>query len=299
MVRSITAKYFLQCNDSLKKFIDDNKEKKFVLITSGSTRVPIEKNTVRFIDNFSTGRRGSSLAEYFLKNNYCVIFFFRNNSLKPFDRSLENILDYLTIGEKNMLTLDNIDKVESDKFLNVLAQKNKYKKSLFMISFMELSEYLEILKILLTIVKPLKKNVIVCLAAAVSDFYIEEKDMPNHKIQSRNGVLNLKLTPVDKSDTAKLLRENKENFLVTFKLETDEKLLYEKSKKSFEYYNHQVVVGNILSRRTREVIVYTPKKDGELNEETIKLSKEDIDKNADIEEKLMETLCKIHDDYKI
>ena len=31
---------------------------------SGGTSVPLEKNTVRFLDNFSSGGRGSSSAEY-------------------------------------------------------------------------------------------------------------------------------------------------------------------------------------------------------------------------------------------
>lgn len=34
-----------------------------VLVTSGGTKVPLEKNAVRFIDNFSTGTRGSRLVE--------------------------------------------------------------------------------------------------------------------------------------------------------------------------------------------------------------------------------------------
>ncbi|CEF67306.1 Phosphopantothenate--cysteine ligase [Strongyloides ratti] len=298
MSESISAKYYLQSNQLLKEFIEKNKGKKFVLITSGGTRVPIEKNTVRFIDNFSTGRRGSSSAEYFLKNNYCVIFLCRSNSSKPFDRLLENILDHLRVSENKTLILDNVDKKEHDKFLNVLEEKNKYKKNLFLINFMELFEYVEVLKSLLNILKPLKKDVIIYLAAAVSDFYIDEKDMPDHKIQSRNGEVNLKLTPVKKADIIELLGDNKESFLVTFKLETDEKLLYIKSKKSFEYYSHQVVVGNILSRRTSEIIIYTPKDNGELKEEIIKLNEVDIEKNVDIEEKLVQVLCKMHDQFK-
>ena len=36
---------------------------KVVLITSGGTAVPLEKNTVRSIENFSTGGRGAISAE--------------------------------------------------------------------------------------------------------------------------------------------------------------------------------------------------------------------------------------------
>lgn len=48
--------------------------------------MPLEKNTVRFIDNFSKGTRGSNSAEYFLRLGYAVIFLHRQNTLQPFLR---------------------------------------------------------------------------------------------------------------------------------------------------------------------------------------------------------------------
>ncbi len=33
------------------------------IVTSGGTTVPLERRTVRFIDNFSTGARGAAMAE--------------------------------------------------------------------------------------------------------------------------------------------------------------------------------------------------------------------------------------------
>lgn len=55
-----------------------------IVVTSGGTSVPLEKNTVRSIENFSTGTRGARSTEYFLKAGLPVIFFHRNTSLKPF-----------------------------------------------------------------------------------------------------------------------------------------------------------------------------------------------------------------------
>ncbi len=56
-----------QCNKQLEKvkefFSEIPEGKKIVLITSGGTVVPLERQTVRFIDNFSTGSRGSLSAE--------------------------------------------------------------------------------------------------------------------------------------------------------------------------------------------------------------------------------------------
>ena len=59
-------------------------------MTSGGTTVPLEEKTVRFIDNFSAGTRGSASTEYFLANSYAVLFVHRKRSLKPFERLLSN-----------------------------------------------------------------------------------------------------------------------------------------------------------------------------------------------------------------
>ena len=50
------------------QFVEDfincgNSDVPIVLITSGGTTVPLELNTVRFIDNFSSGERGAVSAE--------------------------------------------------------------------------------------------------------------------------------------------------------------------------------------------------------------------------------------------
>jgi hypothetical protein len=55
-----------------------------VLVTSGGTIVPLEKNMVRFIDNFSKGARGAASAESFLAEGFAVIFLHRKGSLMPF-----------------------------------------------------------------------------------------------------------------------------------------------------------------------------------------------------------------------
>jgi phosphopantothenate-cysteine ligase len=47
----------LSCGNQLEEFLNRAKalNKKVVLVTSGGTSVPLEKNTVRSIENFSTG----------------------------------------------------------------------------------------------------------------------------------------------------------------------------------------------------------------------------------------------------
>lgn len=46
--------------------------------------MPLEKNTVRSIENFSTGLRGALSAEEFLKKGYEVIYLHRDNAILPF-----------------------------------------------------------------------------------------------------------------------------------------------------------------------------------------------------------------------
>ncbi len=51
---------------TLEAWLEKDPNSKIVCVTSGGTSVPLEKNTVRSIENFSTGKRGASSAEYSL-----------------------------------------------------------------------------------------------------------------------------------------------------------------------------------------------------------------------------------------
>lgn len=69
---------------------------------SGGTTVPLEHNTVRFVDNFSAGTRGSASAEYFLDLGYAVIFMHRQKSLEPFTRQFtgQQFFDMLDLSDE-------------------------------------------------------------------------------------------------------------------------------------------------------------------------------------------------------
>lgn len=74
----------------------------FSNLQSGGTTVPLEHNTVRFVDNFSAGTRGAISAEYFLEHNYAVIFMHRVKSLEPYTRhfSGQKLMDMLELQER-------------------------------------------------------------------------------------------------------------------------------------------------------------------------------------------------------
>lgn len=75
--------------------------------------VPLENQTVRFIDNFSAGTRGAVSAEKFLENGYAVIFMHRQFSLQPYSRhythSTNGFLDYMTLNQDG--------KIEGERYL--------------------------------------------------------------------------------------------------------------------------------------------------------------------------------------
>ncbi|OIV96697.1 hypothetical protein TanjilG_09239 [Lupinus angustifolius] len=62
--------------------------RRIVCVTSGGTTAPLEQRCVRYVDNFSSGHRGATSTEYFLKAGYAVIFLYRRGSFQPFCRSL-------------------------------------------------------------------------------------------------------------------------------------------------------------------------------------------------------------------
>lgn len=70
-----------------------------VCITSGGTTVPLERNCVRFIDNFSRGNRGAFSAESFLADGYAVIFLTRAGSAQPFVVDFQERLGVSTLAD--------------------------------------------------------------------------------------------------------------------------------------------------------------------------------------------------------
>ena len=130
------------------------------MLTSGGTAVPLEKNTVRTIENFSTGMRGSLLAEEILSEGYPVVFFYRENSFLPF-------LGGLTVHQAALC--------EDESILEKIAEGRKklkeYSERILLLPYTSIYAYLEGI-ISLKQIMPNKSILIFC--AAVSDFIPEE-----------------------------------------------------------------------------------------------------------------------------
>ncbi|KAF3689999.1 Phosphopantothenate--cysteine ligase [Channa argus] len=268
--------------------------RRVVLITSGGTKVPLESRTVRFLDNFSSGRRGASSAEYFLDAGYAIIFLHRHRSLYPYTRTFStiNMLDALqftgSTGDVvvNQQVLPNITKVLKR------YQEVKDSELLLPIEFNTLSEYLHLLKTAAQALSTLGSKAMFYLAAAVSDFYIPSSEMPEHKIQSSDGPLQLSLNMVPKILSPLVKDWAPQAFVVSFKLETDATILLEKARRALETYRHQVVVANVLESRRGYVVVVTPETQAEVT-----LTEEDLRNDIEIEERIVSTLTSAHNKF--
>lgn len=238
-----------QIIEILKHNLDENNNLKLIVITSGRTNVPLEKNTVRYISNFSGGGRGASSAEIALKHGYIVLYLHHVTAVRPFYD--QNIFDKVSIGEDGN-TLICKDENVVDQFKNKL----KYKNNLFEVEYNTIFEYLTSVAKIVKEMAIFKKRVMFYSAAAVSDFYLPLESMSEHKIQSRlTDQLELKL-----DQTPKLLLMlkiwNPDLYLVSFKLETDESILFSKVNSAIEKYHIDAVISNMKHNYKTEVNIH-------------------------------------------
>ncbi|KAJ5710946.1 DNA/pantothenate metabolism flavoprotein C-terminal [Penicillium malachiteum] len=188
-----------------RAFIDLHVEDKrrVVLVTSGGTTVPLEAQTVRFIDNFSAGTRGATSAEYFLQQGYAVIFLHRQYSLLPYSRhyshSTNCFLDFMDEASPSADSPNQnhgpiqVRSEYQDEMRDVL-RKYRYAKQnnrLLLLPFTTVAEYMFELRAMAKLMRPLGPNALFYLAAAVSDFFIPRSRMAEHKIQSSELPANL------------------------------------------------------------------------------------------------------------
>nr|XP_002123168.1 phosphopantothenate--cysteine ligase-like [Ciona intestinalis]XP_009862015.1 phosphopantothenate--cysteine ligase-like [Ciona intestinalis] len=243
--------------DSIEAFVADSvkiPDQKVALVTSGGTCVPLEKHAVRYLENFSTGRRGALSVEQFLTRGYKVIFLYRDGSCFPYLTQMKNnqekFLKNLIVGRNGRTTIDD------HNFTKLIEEYKKHESSLLALKFMTLQEYLRKLRLVCLALQPLHKRAAVYLAAAVSDFYVPDDKLPLHKIQSSESLaLTLERTPKMLGHVAQQWAFNA--FVVSFKLETDENILISKCRLALSNYGHQVVVGNLLETRYNNVIIVT------------------------------------------
>lgn len=277
--------------DFVAKHIKGNR--KIALVTSGGTTVPLEHNTVRFVDNFSAGTRGSASAEYFLDAGYVVIFLFRLKSLEPFVRHFmgQVFLDMLQINNESSIS------VKSEMVPSVLPVLRKYqqakKSDVFLsVPFTTLADYLWLLRACSETLAVFEKNALFYLAAAVSDFYVPREHMPVHKIQSNAGPPDISLSLTPKMLKPLICQWVPNSYVISFKLETDESILIKKAREALDKYDHNLVIGNVLSTRKYSVTLVSKEE-----HQDITINPQEAEKDIEIESKIVAEVSARHDQY--
>lgn len=282
------------------------------LVTSGGTSVPLEQNTVRSLENFSTGSRGASIAEYLIvEQKYFVIFLHRKGSLRPFERHLQQESDQISLQSALPSSLDLLDEdsplAHKSTILDAHVHSTQIRelRRIVEVEFETLIDYVHLLRESCQALKGFGCSAMICLAAAVSDFYVPQAEMSTNKLQSRteapppvssgsvqtvlrtrttirdassllpDGTLQLNLTPVPKFINDLVDDWSPSAYVVTFKLETDPGLLLSKAQQALVNYDHHAVIANLLQTRLDRVYVlekYAPQKVATLDLEEISKS---------------------------
>ena len=279
-----SAKEFIDWHSSYSSSLGGrggHSHRRLVLITSGGTTVPLENQTVRFIDNFSAGTRAATSAEHFLEQGYAVIFLHRRFSLLPYSRhyshSTNCFLDFLREGPGESVVVSEEYRAAMLSLLRKYQRANQ-ERMLLSLPFTTITDYLWMLREVATLMQPLGARGLFYLAAAVSDFFIPRDRMVEHKIQSSEmggdggsgdgsptrtiSVHHQKLI-IDLDPVPKFLKRlvdgwAPEGMVVSFKLETDPALLVSKAQQALQHYAHHLVIGNLLSTRKWEVVFIAP-----------------------------------------
>ncbi|CAN7938666.1 unnamed protein product, partial [Ixodes hexagonus] len=155
--------------------------------------------------------------------------------------------------------------------------------------FTTLVDYLFVVRAAAAALTAFKRRALLYLAAAVSDFYIPGEEMPEHKIHSDSGPLQLHLKLVPKMLKPLVCFWVPEAFVVSFKLETDPSILLEKSRKALTNYNHKLVIANELHSRKQHVLFVTQE-----SHEAVDLSQEQMAAGTEIEELIVDRLARQH-----
>lgn len=282
----------------LKEFCERHNKsgRRIVLVTSGGTTIPLEHNTVRFVDNFSAGTRGAASTEYFLEHDYSVIFLYRAKSLEPFTRHFngQKFMDMLLIQNSGPNTTISVKPDNVDVLAPILESYKTVQEGgrILYITFTTLSDYFWLLRAACECLTIFGNRALLYLAAAVSDFYIPSSEIPTHKIQSAAGVPNIQLQLVPKMLAPLVSLWVPHAYVVSFKLETDENILIRKAREALNKYKHKLVIGNMLQTRRQKVVFVTHD-----NSYECMLTREQMLNGLEIEDLIVSNCIACHDQF--
>ncbi|TYJ50384.1 hypothetical protein E1A91_A01G202400v1 [Gossypium mustelinum] len=246
--------------DKLNQFIQfdspsgEVKGRRVVCVTSGGTTVPLEQRCVRYIDNFSSGNRGAASTEYFIKAGYKVIFLYRRGTCQPYCRSLpeDPLLECFELADDFNF---QVRESHSEAVKGAIRDHHAAVADglLLKLPFATIFEYLQV----------------------------------EHKIQSASGPLDMRLMQVPKMLSVLRTEWTPKAFCISFKLETDSKILLEKAIMALKKYKMHAVVANELLTRKEVVTVVT-------DNGNISVHRDKTWAGSDVEDPLIELLVNRH-----
>lgn len=234
---------------SLDAFVSGHalSQRPIAVVSSGGTAADLELNSVRCLENFSTGLRGAISVEEFLKRGYAVVHLWRTGSAAPYARVLSQLMGlkqanhclsveslgrlFAIPGEDEeddivQTVLDDQEEVQESSSSKNLSLRRGLSKSmalqqalqersvalgegrLLTVPFRSIEDYLERLEICSAAVKDCGSLSLFFLAAAVSDFYVPKDQRSEHKMQSHGGSNDLVLSLKPVPKTLGLLRSD-------------------------------------------------------------------------------------------
>ncbi|KAM7536199.1 hypothetical protein Aperf_G00000102451 [Anoplocephala perfoliata] len=306
---------------------------RIVCVTSGGTTVPLEKNTVRFIDNFRLQTEDQKcslpLRRTLSASNICTNYPFTDmfnkqpamplafqgpryqvvlltvaiyanliaeqlplrreyevhNSMIPFTNrccspggpsstTLDAWIDLEAISKSNPSDPPKLNPTFAHRITEAARSYVQFKDQLFLTDFTTVEEYLVKLRWLCSLLSQedfCPRGSLLYLAAAVSDFYVPRKALPQHKLHGpelekgdtgdtsicdSNGSLTIHLEPVPKVLGLIVSKWAPGTMVVSFKLETDKNLVLKWAKASMKRYGTHAVIANLLHTRKREAWLF-------------------------------------------
>ncbi|UKJ90350.1 phosphopantothenate--cysteine ligase (ATP) [Theileria orientalis] len=240
--------------------LEGNDDYRVIVITSGGTSVNLDRYGIRYIDNFSSGRRGSEIAEFFLSRGYLVLFLSRKTAHLPFIRFTNDhdnpyrLLESLKVGNDSSITVEGGSEFKELIVKNIEGY-SKYKSRLFLDYFTTLSEYQDKFTVIVHFCKRFMQNVAYCLVAAASDFKFSNDSLMMDKFSSSNTV-NLRLEPLLKM--RKIIRQISDGYptVCCFKMSTNRTEMENAAKAMLlKPTSADMIVCNIFNERLTNVSI--------------------------------------------
>jgi len=274
------------------------KQRKCVIVTSGGTTVPLERNTVRYITNFSVGTRGARSTEEFIKQGYAVIYLHAKSAVRPFrrDHIHLNAHDFEFNEATQQFVLKHASAKQQQERIETFLMLEKIDKEqlLLEVVYDNVYEYLLLFEASATCLQQCGTLGMYYAASAVSDFFIPWEELSQHKIQSKDGGLDLQLKQVPKMLHLLKGKWCPSAFCISFKLETDENIINDKVSESFKKYKMNAICSNLLQNYNDVMWINEP-----TMTKQIKLVRDDAMKaqHKTLEILLIPKLVELHDAY--